>query len=319
MSFDGITEAAARRLAGRHARTNMYTRRKALGVFAAAAAALGLGVSGLARRAAAASGTFTLVNQTGQTIWPGVAGNAIPNGGGFELMPGSSTTISLPANWSGRIWARTNCNFNGGGGCETGDCGGALACNGASGAANVTLAEFTLGAGGADFYDVSLVDAFNVPITITPQGGAGCATAGCSANLLPGCPGELQAVGSGGTVVACLSACTKFGGEQFCCTGPLLNTCNPATWPVNSAAYFKSGCPDAFSYAIDPVTSNFSCQGASGYVITFLPFGGSGGGTPVPVPSAPVPVPVPSAPPGPPRQRRGRPGRFGGGWHWQWW
>jgi hypothetical protein len=278
MSFDSVTEAAARRLASRP------TRRKALGLFALGAAALGLGLSGRPGPAAAASGTLTLVNQTGQTIWPGVAGNFISNGGGFELPAGGSTTLNVPDNWSGRIWARTSCNFDasGTGSCETGDCGGLLACNGASGAASATVAEFTLGGGSSpDYYDVSLVDAFNVPITITPQG-AGCPTAGCSANLSPGCPSELQQVDSSGNIVACLSSCSKFGGDQYCCTGSSNSpsTCNTASWQVNSASYFKSACPDAFSYAFDSVTSTFTCQGASGYVITFLPFGGTAGAGP---------------------------------------
>jgi hypothetical protein len=316
MSFDGVAEAAARRLARPH------SRRKALGLFTGAAAALGLGLTGLENRAFADSGNLTLVNNTGQTIWPGVAGTAVPNGGGWELPPGASTTISVPANWSGRIWARTNCDFGGSGSCGTGDCGAGLACNGAVGAPNATLAEFTLGGGSSpDYYDVSLVDAFNVPITITPQGGAGCAVAGCTADLGPGCPSELQDTGPSGTIVACLSSCSKFGGDQYCCTGSSgsPSTCDPGTWQVNSAAYFKSGCPNAFSYAFDPVTATFTCQGASGYVITFSPFGGGAAAPPPPAsapssasPSAPAPAPSAlapyappaPAPPAPPRRSR---------------
>lgn len=320
MSFDDSTETAARWLARPH------SRRRALGLFAGAAAAVGIGSFGLAGRASAASGTFTLVNQTGQTIWPGVAGSVVPNGGGFELANGASITLSVPANWTaGRIWARTGCSTGASGSfsCETGDCGVGLACNGAAGQPNATLAEFTLGGGSApDYYDVSLVDAFNVPITITPQGGSGCTTAGCSANLLPGCPAELQDVGSSGAVVACLSACTKFGGDEACCTGTAdsASSCNPAAAPVDSASYFKSGCPDAYSYAFDSVTAAFACQGASGYVITFLPVGGSStppaspasstsaspapsaSASPAPSTSAspaPTPAPTPPAPAGP--------------------
>jgi hypothetical protein len=293
MSFDSVAETAARRLAKRP------TRRTALGLLVGAGATIGLGFAGRAGKASAASGTLTLVNQTGQTIWPGVAGNSVPNGGGFELPAGGNVTLSVPANWSGRIWARTSCNFGGSGtgGCETGDCGGVLACNGATGDATATLAEFTLGGGSSpDYYDISLVDAFNVPITITPQGGTGCDTAGCSANLDPGCPSELQNVDSSGNIVACLSSCSKFGGDQYCCAGfyDSPSACNPAAWPVDSASYFKSACPDAFSYAFDSVTSTFTCQGASGYVITFLPFGG---GTAPSSPAAPPPSPSPSPAP----------------------
>jgi hypothetical protein len=293
MSFDSITEAAARRLARRP------TRRKVLGLLAGAGATVGLGFAGRAGQASAASGTLTLVNQTGQTIWPGVAGNFAPNGGGWELPAGGITTLSVPGNWSGRIWARTSCNFgaSGTGGCETGDCDGLLACNGATGAASATLAEFTLGGWSSpDYYDVSLVDAFNVPITITPQGGAGCDTVGCSANLNPGCPSELQDVDFSGNIVACLSSCSKFGADQYCCTGSFdsPSVCNPAAWPVNSASYFKSACPDAYSYAFDPVTSTFACQGASGYVITFLPFGGGAAQSSPTLPSPAPPSPGPT-------------------------
>ena len=177
-----------------------------------------------------------------------MTGNSVPNGGGLELHGRGTTTLSVPANWSGRIWARTSCNFgaSGTGCCETGDCGGVLACNGASGAANATLAEFTLGGGSSpDFYDVSLVNAFNVPMTITPQGGAGCATAGCSANLDPGCPADLQDVGSSGNIVACLSSCSMFGGDQYCCTGSFdsASTCNPASLASELGELFQVGLP----------------------------------------------------------------------------
>jgi hypothetical protein len=316
MSFDDTTEAVSRWLA------RPRSRRRALGIFAGATAAIGLGSVGLAGRAEAASGTFTLVNQTGQTIWPAVAGNSVPNGGGWELAAGASSTFSVPPNWSGRIWARTYCTFDasGSGSCETGDCGAGLACGGAAGQPSATLAEFTLGNGtAADYYDVSLVDAFNLPMTITPQGGSGCVTAGCSGNLLPGCPSELQDTDASGNVVACLSACTKFGGDEACCTGSAnsVSACNPAAAPVDSASYFKSGCPDSYSYAYDTVTAAFACQGASGYVITFLPFT-SGATDP---PSSPSPSPSPTtttttttAAPAPsaPSQWLGWNGRWGG-------
>jgi hypothetical protein len=285
-------------------------------MFAGAVGALGLGAVGFASRASAAAGTFTLVNQTGQTIWPGIGGTTVPNGGGFELAAGASATVSVPDNWSGRIWARTHCNFDGSGtgSCETGDCGGVLACNGANGAANASLAEFTLGGGSAlDYYDVSLVDAFNLPMTITSQGGASCITAGCTSDLLSGCPSELQDADSSGNIVACLSSCSKFGGDQYCCTGSFQapGACDPSSWQVNSASYFKSGCANAYSFANDNVTSTFACQGATGYTITFYPFGGGGGADPSPAPpspasaavvspSSPSPSPTPTPQPTPP-------------------
>ncbi|GKV40869.1 hypothetical protein SLEP1_g48467 [Rubroshorea leprosula] len=74
-----------------------------------------------------------------------------------------------------RFWGRTQCSKDSSGKftCASGDCGsGQVACNGSGGAPPVTLAEFTIAKpGGKDFFDVSLVDGYNVPLSITPQGG----------------------------------------------------------------------------------------------------------------------------------------------------
>ncbi|MGD0559504.1 MAG: thaumatin family protein [Streptosporangiaceae bacterium] len=293
MSFDSITEAAARRLARPH------NRRRFLGWLGGTAAAVGLGSFALSEQQAHAQTTLTVtfVNNSGQTIWPGALGNSgqpILNDGGWELTAGDTMSISVPNTWSGRFWARTYCTFDssGAGSCETGDCGGVLECDGAGGAPNVSLAEFTFGGGTSnDVYDVSFVDAFNIPITITPAGGSTsssdayqCTTAGCTANLNPDCPSALQDVDSSGNIIACLSACQEFGADEYCCAGAYdtPSTCIPADWPVDYAEYFKSACPGAYSYAYDDPTSTFTCLGASGYTITFGDFGatssGSGGG-----------------------------------------
>ena len=81
------------------------------------------------------------------------------------FFPPLQRTVQISDGWGGRFWARTGCN--GQGHCVTGDCGNKLECNGAGGIPPVTLAEITLnGAGGLDFYDVSLVDGFNVPVQV---------------------------------------------------------------------------------------------------------------------------------------------------------
>jgi hypothetical protein len=73
--------------------------------------------------------------------------------------------VDVAPGTSGRFWGRTGCSFNGGSGhCDNADCAGALSCT-ASGQTPATLAEYTIGTGGAqDFYDISLVDGFNVPM-----------------------------------------------------------------------------------------------------------------------------------------------------------
>ena len=80
--------------------------------------------------------------------------------------------MSIPSSWSGRIWARTGCSndfdiFV----CVTGDCGtGQVGCNGAGASLPATFAELltTADDGGRDMYNVSNVDGFNLPISITP-------------------------------------------------------------------------------------------------------------------------------------------------------
>ncbi|KAK9165157.1 hypothetical protein Scep_000348 [Stephania cephalantha] len=139
-----------------------------------------------------------------------------------------------------------------------------------------TLAEFTLnGADGKDFYDVSLVDGYNLPMLVVPHGGSGgnCSTTGCVVDLNVACPAELKvassAVGGGaGSDVACKSACEAFQQPQYCCSGEYgnPNTCKPTSY----SEFFKHACPRAYSYAYDDGTSTFTCVSAD-YDITFCP------------------------------------------------
>ncbi|KAL3640813.1 hypothetical protein CASFOL_015781 [Castilleja foliolosa] len=223
----------------------------------------------------ASATVFTLQNSCSYTIWPGtLSGNgAAPLGdGGFQLAPGATIQLPAPPGWSGRFWARTGCNFDasGNGNCMTGDCGGNIKCIG-GGAPPVSLVEFTIGGGGEamDFYDVSLVDGYNVALGVRPSGGAGdCQYAGCVADLNGNCPDELKVVDGGGAVVACRSACAAFNTPEFCCTGDFAtpNTCTPTRY----SELFKNACPTAYSYAYDDLTSTCTCAG-SDYVITFCP------------------------------------------------
>ncbi|KAF0898079.1 hypothetical protein E2562_001745 [Oryza meyeriana var. granulata] len=265
-----------------------------------------------------ASCSFTISNYCAQPIWPAtLAGAGTPQlrTTGFRLDPGQSVQVPAPTGWSGRIWARTGCDFAGAGGaaggasaCQTGDCGGRLECGGTGATPPATLFEVTLGKGAAgdqDYYDVSLVDGYNLPVVAVPQGGAtsgGCATTGCTADLNLSCPKELQVDGGGGGgTVACRSACEAFGQEQYCCSGAYATpaTCRPTAY----SAIFKSACPRAYSYAYDDGTSTFTCN-AVAYTIAFClpPTGlnttgltplsspadgqnGGGGSTPPPAPA----------------------------------
>ncbi|KAI5597661.1 hypothetical protein POPTR_002G087100v4 [Populus trichocarpa] len=208
---------------------------------------------------------FTIVNYCQETVWPGVTPGDNFNGGGFELKSGQSIVFTAPVGWSGRIWGRTGCKFdkNGSGSCKTGPCGTSLKCK-ASGETPASLAEFTLTT--LDFYDVSLVDGFNLPIAVTPVNGKGnCSVAGCDADLRDTCPSEL-AVKSNGKVIACRSACDVFNTDEYCCRGVYGNpvVCQPTYYSKK----FKEACPTAYSYAYDDPTSIFTCSGTD-YIVSF--------------------------------------------------
>nr|GEX93977.1 hypothetical protein [Tanacetum cinerariifolium] len=123
---------------------------------------------------------------------------------------------------------RNNCPYSiapatlTGGGAAAGDCGsGQVACNGAGAKPPATLAEFTIGgSGGKDFYDVSLVDGFNLPVSIVPNGG--CATADCPVDINARCPSQFALRNGAGATIGCRSACEQFGTPQYCCTGLFL-------------------------------------------------------------------------------------------------
>ncbi|WP_439040183.1 thaumatin family protein [Salmonella sp. NW173] len=219
--------------------------------------------------------TFTVRNNGRETIWPATltSGPGQPqlSTTGFELAPGASRSFNVPAPWTGRVWARTRCSNNGGRfTCLTGDCGRGLSCNGAGGVPPVTLAEFTLAPnGGQDFYDVSLVDGFNIQATITTQGGTGpCRSSNCRANVNSVCPNELQVRAPNGEVIACKSACLAFGEDRYCCTGAFNNpnVCRP----TNYSEIFERQCPEAYSYAYDDKNSTFTCNNLPNYTITFV-------------------------------------------------
>ncbi|ONI06991.1 hypothetical protein PRUPE_5G093500 [Prunus persica] len=109
---------------------------------------------------------FDIRNNCPFTVWAA----AVP-GGGRQLNRGQSWALDVRAGTQGaRIWARTGCSFDGAGRgrCQTGDCGGVLQCQ-AYGQPPNTLAEYALNQyNNLDFFDISLVDGFNVPMDFSP-------------------------------------------------------------------------------------------------------------------------------------------------------
>ncbi|NP_001149743.2 Thaumatin-like protein 1a isoform 1 precursor [Zea mays] len=234
-----------------------------------------LGVDGAA--------SFIFTNACKHAVWVGALHGASSPPlarSGFYLAPSATSSMDAPSSgtWSGTLWARTGCVADPATGrfsCATADCGtGDVACQGRGPAPPVSLVEVTLaapGSGRPDFYDVSLVDGFNVPVRVAPSGGGGdCRPAACAGDVNAVCPGDLRVVASsGGGVVACKSACIAYGSARYCCTGQYGT---PAMCgPTNYSQVFKSACPSAYSYAYDDATSTFTCSGPSSYDVTFCP------------------------------------------------
>ncbi|MEV6736427.1 thaumatin family protein [Streptomyces sp. NPDC051104] len=170
--------------------------------------------------AAAINHTVTFVNHTGRRIWIGSTVNADgsqPLTGLPILDPGQSATATIPetaapGHWRGKFFARMGCSGTPGSTfhCQLGDCGVyAQKCDTNRTEQPVSLAEFNFDSadGLAPWYDVSYVNAFSVPITITPVNvtgsGGGCATQGCSQDLLPKCPAADLTRWADGTPMLC--------------------------------------------------------------------------------------------------------------------
>lgn len=239
----------------------MYTSLK----FLSLAALLGLAAAAPANNTSSDGGSgggsggarIVVKNQCGYDLNIGKLTNGQSSPETSSVSQGSEKTYNVDGKWQGRFWGRKS----------GGD-------NPVAGAANpASLAEFTFkGSGGNDYYDVSFVDGFNLPISIEPinpskSGGSDngeqyhCGKPTCS--KLPECPGDLK--GDDGT---CKSACSKYNTEEFCCSGSH-NT--PDTCPPNKfSKAVKDSCPDAYSYAYDDKKSTYMCQ-SEGYTVTFCP------------------------------------------------
>jgi len=220
------------------------------------------------------STTFTLTNKCSYTVWPGIysqPGSAALSTTGFSLEKNESRTLTAPASWRGRFWGRTYCTEDSSGNfsCISGDCGsGKLECSGNAGARPVTLAEFSLGVfDGLDFFDVSLVDGFNLPLLVVPSR-QNCTSTGCVADLNESCPSELKFTNSTeGKTAGCMSACQVTRLSMFCCTGEnnTPDTCKASLY----SQFFKNACPQAYSYAYDDDSNTtFRCA-STDYQVTF--------------------------------------------------
>merc|ERR1712002_1372626 len=220
---------------------------------------LGVGVVSGSLSNGTADVVFTFKNRCSQNLWMGAQGMSnsrpsfqfnglnffAPNNGGWELPAGSQNSVSVPYDFSaGRFWARTGCSGTVGADfhCETGDCGPWVECSTGNiprgGAPPASLAEFTLNANNQDYFDISFVDGFNLPMTIH--------------------------------VVTYDNS--QQNPDQYCCRDPCCgqpSTCTPDKWGVDYPhQVYEAHCPQAYSYAYDDNTSTFFCRNTN-YDIIF--------------------------------------------------
>lgn len=127
------------------------------------------------------------------------------------------------------------------------------------------LAEFTIGSGNLDFYDISNVNGFNLPLMITvttivspgKKSGLECGNPKCgSININSFCQSPNKITGGPG------DGCYNVDGPT-------------ATSPTNGTEAFANACPDAFSYSTDIANHVYFCQTGSEYSVVFcpIPFG----------------------------------------------
>ncbi|WVR08304.1 hypothetical protein IAU60_005357 [Kwoniella sp. DSM 27419] len=237
---------------------------------------------------------ITIVNSCKRVIWPAMGcskeHSQPDHASGWEMQPGTKETFTAPGSWTaGRIWARTGCGLvDGEFKCLTGGCGqgksGKVECDdGVGGDPGVTLAEFTFVPGENDWYDVSLVDGFNIPMKLTPSI-SNCTAPTLASNINLECPPELRSnFDSNGVNMGCMTACTAgYGGDQWgnyiCCSGAYGT---PETCPLCGIPYynlFKDNCKDCYAFAYDenyPGSAIQQCPSTdpSDYTIEFCPDG----------------------------------------------
>lgn len=110
-----------------------------------------------------------------------------------------------------------------------------------------------------DFYDISLVDGFNIPIEFQPMttSGGSCQAISCKGDINGQCPTPLKVPGG------CNSPCNVFKTEEYCCTR---TTCSP----TNYSRFFKEKCPQAYSFPQDGAV-NIACPAGTNFKVIFCP------------------------------------------------
>jgi hypothetical protein len=224
---------------------------------------------------------FTINNQCQQTIYPAIVPPYYQNGG-WTMAPSTSVTFPVPSTFSGRVWARKNCNTSVSPYvCDTGSCGGTGAqCAGSTGTGNTTLAELTLAGSptGTDWYNASNVDAYDFPVSIAMSNGQGFSPT-CTADVLGACPAALQVKNAAGQPIYCSNPCSIFPTPLVCCTNLDPQQCRDVVnqWPAVAQQYVNdvhNNCGETYAYPWDDWWGLHTATGGSAtWTITFCPNG----------------------------------------------
>eukprot|EP00246_Nothoceros_aenigmaticus_P005380 TRINITY_DN17405_c0_g1_i1.p1 TRINITY_DN17405_c0_g1~~TRINITY_DN17405_c0_g1_i1.p1 ORF type:complete len:230 (+),score=15.64 TRINITY_DN17405_c0_g1_i1:57-746(+) len=135
--------------------------------------------------------------------------------------------------------------------------------NGANDRNLANIAQFSIGESSTDFYDLSNVNAYTIPMLINPTSIAGggtrsgmkCGSPGCTISNIPSfCKGNNQLVSHPTGAYSCINTDGTAG--------------KSATSNTN---LFKQACPSVYSYSTDHATSLYTCPTGSNYEIVFCP------------------------------------------------
>jgi hypothetical protein len=215
--------------------------------------------------------TLTVKNNCGYTVYPAIYPPTFRNGG-WSQASDTSVSFTIGSGWVGRVWARTGCNGASPAQCNTGSCGGTgLHCAGTTGQPDTSLFEANINANGTDWYDISYVDAVNVPMGLKVSNGNCVSPDTCRGGVLSDCPANLHQGG------ACLSPCTRYNTDQYCCRGAFgtAATCVVANWGAAAKTYVHNVhtyCPRSYAFAYDESSGALqTCSTGINYTLTFCP------------------------------------------------
>ncbi|KAK2373104.1 pathogenesis-related thaumatin protein 3.5 [Trifolium repens] len=212
------------------------------------------------------STTLSIISRCSLTVFLGIfhgTGTSLPSTTGFVLPPGKSNVLNVTLSWSGRLWGRTHCSHDSNGkfSCLTGDCASStMECDGGNASPPATLAEFNLNtrSNGFDFFSVSVVNGYNLPMMVEPQvenGVGDCMTTGCMVHLNKVCPSELKVM-SEGDCIGCRNACQPF--SKYCYSEFFTKVCPHAN--ADATKTFQSVCASTDYRIIFCPTSTSSDQ-----------------------------------------------------------